>query len=821
MSAPLPPNIIALSDGTGNSSAALFRTSIWKIYKALDLEDRQNPPEPRQFACYNNGVGTSAFKPLQLLGSVFGVGLARNVRTLYAFICRTYVPGAQIYLFGFSRGAFTVRILAGLIATQGLVPYDGDEAALKRNVAAAYRAYRGERFIETGGLVPVLRWVRDQVVRARNALFGWIDYDTFKDANAKPDIRFVGVFDTVAAYGLPIDELAAGIDQWLWPLSMPDYDLGEKVGRAMHALALDDERNTFHPQLWNELDLGLQRGPYLPNRGVSAKHVDQERLSQVWFAGAHSDVGGGYPDDGVSFAPLDWIKKGAEAAGPKAGEEPLRFIKTVWEDYEELGDENGPVHDPRSGIGGGFYRYNPRRIARLIDPALNASGKVKIDRVKIHESALRRIRAGQDGYAPIILPPDFDVVTIDDDIVPAKTYFANVAAGDAFDPQSYAAQVEHIFNLVWWRRVVYFATLAAALSLLALPFLPLAANHRPCVEGDCLSAAVFSGVGTFLPGFAATWLDAFASNVGLFLKLFGLAVVGTIIGSFLQRRISDAMRAVWREFDATRPASVAGGRSPTATGFFGGALQWFRTSRGYERTMHVLKHAVFPFLFALLVTILVGALVYGGARKLFEPGYAILPHRCDASERSREIGAEGVSIDFRTKAPCTATGLKLAQGERYRLSFAVPAGETWDWKDASIPAGPNGNAPDRTPWELKIAAPIRRYSDEPWFKLMAQIGPGAADIYPLGAAVDDRALPPGTLGSTRPAPKNPSALLEAPICPNLKGPEITFTSEITARSTGELFLYVNDAVIPFSTVFYDNNQGGACVRVERLTPPIP
>ena len=67
-----PCNIVVLSDGTGNSSGALFRTNVWRLYKALDLEDRQNPPEPRQFALYDDGVGTSSFKPLALIGGAFG-----------------------------------------------------------------------------------------------------------------------------------------------------------------------------------------------------------------------------------------------------------------------------------------------------------------------------------------------------------------------------------------------------------------------------------------------------------------------------------------------------------------------------------------------------------------------------------------------------------------------------------------------------------------------------------------------------------------------------------------------------------------------------
>src|SRR5687767_13181327 len=98
--------IVVFSDGTGNSSATLFRTNVWRLYEALDQADT-DPSERRQIAYYDNGVGTSSFKPLAMVGGVFGVGLKRNLLDCYKFICRNYKPfeGDQIYVFGFSRGA--------------------------------------------------------------------------------------------------------------------------------------------------------------------------------------------------------------------------------------------------------------------------------------------------------------------------------------------------------------------------------------------------------------------------------------------------------------------------------------------------------------------------------------------------------------------------------------------------------------------------------------------------------------------------------------------------------------------------------------------
>src|SRR5438045_8473883 len=107
-------NIVLLSDGTGNSSAKLFRTNIWRLYEALDLR-----PAADQVARYDNGVGTASFKPLAVLGGAFGLGLKRNLLDLYVFLCENYKPGDRIYAFGFSRGAFTIRLLLQLIRYEG------------------------------------------------------------------------------------------------------------------------------------------------------------------------------------------------------------------------------------------------------------------------------------------------------------------------------------------------------------------------------------------------------------------------------------------------------------------------------------------------------------------------------------------------------------------------------------------------------------------------------------------------------------------------------------------------------------------------------
>ena len=126
-------------------------------------------------------------------------------------------------------------------------------------------------------------------------------------------VHFVGVWDTVAAYGAPLDEMTRGISRFIWPLELPTHTLPrDRVTRACQALALDEERTTFHPELWDEGDV-----PAAPVDPGKERYVKDEQLSQVWFAGVHSNVGGGYPDDSLAYIPFVWMITEAQRCGLK------------------------------------------------------------------------------------------------------------------------------------------------------------------------------------------------------------------------------------------------------------------------------------------------------------------------------------------------------------------------------------------------------------------------------------------------------------------------------------------------------------------------
>ena len=166
-------NIVLFSDGTGNSSASPFKTNVWRLYQAIDIEPPTNPNDRQQIVYYDNGVGTENFKPLAALGGALGIGVWQNVKDLYTFVCRNYDFGDQIYGFGFSRGAFTIRLLMGLIGKCGLLKADS-EAELVRCVQMAYEAYRRDFLIRAPkqrGMIyhPVGFFVRRNTWKTRKA----------------------------------------------------------------------------------------------------------------------------------------------------------------------------------------------------------------------------------------------------------------------------------------------------------------------------------------------------------------------------------------------------------------------------------------------------------------------------------------------------------------------------------------------------------------------------------------------------------------------------------------------------------------------------
>jgi uncharacterized protein (DUF2235 family) len=381
-----PRNLVICSDGTGNSAGKGRGTNVWLFYEALDRQHRSVV----QLAIHDDGVGTSRNTILAALGGAFGFGLAHNVRELYSWLCKHYQQDDRIFLVGFSRGAFTVRCLAAMIATFGILKWeDGlSEGELRSWVWEIWFAYKdAQRDAEA----------RDKHTFDYDRDCSWIGkfLDRWARARRKPEffearqIEFIGVWDTVDAYGLPVDELKEAF-AWIsrkllrwWPLHylaltrFTDNKLNTSIKNAYHAVAIDDERHTFHPVLWDAPDA---------SKG--------QTIRQVWFSGMHSDVGGGYERRSLSLVPLLWIME-------KAADHGLEFEKDKWDHIDSEKDALGPMHDSRSGLAA-YYRYRPRDVQSLCEERHVAPPVV-------HASVLDRIRAQRGEEAPGVLPPRFEV----------------------------------------------------------------------------------------------------------------------------------------------------------------------------------------------------------------------------------------------------------------------------------------------------------------------------------------------------------------------------------------------------------------------------
>jgi len=789
-------SIVLFSDGTGNSSAKLFKTNVWRMYEAVDLGPAADDKRP-QISYYDDGVGTSSFKPLAALGGAFGWGLKRNVLDIYRYACRNYREGDDIYVFGFSRGAFTARLVGALIASEGLVQSES-EADLRRRTVAAYRHFR-RAFLPRRLQFPtkLARRLRDRLTSMRTGAYN-------PDENLQTHVRFIGVWDTVTAYGGPIVEITRAIDNWFFPLSMPDYRLHERVKCARHALAIDDERDAFHPLLWDEVHEA---------RLVAEEKVARDRLQQVWFTGMHSDVGGGYPDESLSYVSLLWMMEQAELAG-------LRTLTVIKDRFLALASSYGPIHDSRSGVGA-YYRYQPRRIAAWLDPAdsqtllslrdpaiTDDSDGVRglLRSVNVHESVINRIATGTDRYAPITLPDTFEIVPPQkegetapqaDSETDRSTRPTDIARpmvdrdirARLSDPAAGAkrrAAVEPVWDLVWLRRLTYFATLAATLLLVALPLYigrlwtpPLLADGRTWIGGIIRLLTIV------LPAFAGKWVDVYADNPFYFLLLAVLIWVLLTVGNRLEQTLRDRARRIWRHALAGEALQAGDSR-----------IQRFRNSRGYQQFIQRFKWYVLPDWVIMPLTVVALGWVFFGAyvqaRLPFLESNAALCRPSDAPA-ALVRAARG----FSTRDLCSESFGLVREGERYIVTFSV--GEAW--YDSTLATSPEGLPSGEFPWGLGyVALPWKRVIDAHYLQPLIEIRRVGDDRSWFGRSVQVYPLSMRQVGDSR----------------------TLFRADFRAARNGELFLFVNDAVIPFTQpvlgfdyrYFYENNRGTACVMVE-------
>lgn len=266
--------LILLFDGTWNDVAD--NTNVYKLSRLIQKNDK----DIYQHCFYGEGVGT---KPLEkILGGITGFGLSQNLMEGYQWLVKEYREGDEIWIFGFSRGAYTARSLAGLIRKCGLL----------------------------NTVTPRLLDEAEKLYRNKNISPDSIDALTFRQNYSKEiDIYFLGVWDTVGQLGIPGTNFTEK-NKFTWH----DTELSKIVKRAFHAIALDEHREAYDVALWTHKD--------------GDKKVEQIEVEQRWFIGAHANVGGGYKDDPLSNIPLVWMLEKARNAGLKL--EHFTEIEDAW-----------------------------------------------------------------------------------------------------------------------------------------------------------------------------------------------------------------------------------------------------------------------------------------------------------------------------------------------------------------------------------------------------------------------------------------------------------------------------------------------------------
>jgi uncharacterized protein (DUF2235 family) len=329
-------------DGTWNrpdddsDESKQIETNVRRLHEAIVATA---PGGVTQEAWYDRGVGTKWYD--RVPGGTLGIGLSRNVRQGYRRLIESYEDNDEVFIFGFSRGAYTARSLVGLVRKCGVLRLPHAE-----RVDEAYDLYRE----------------RDAKADSPKAV-------NFRRAYSRDiRIRFIGVWDTVGALGVPagLTSFVPGLGQVNSRWAFHDTNLSRIVDHAYHALALDEGRRDYEATLW------------------TSKPEPGQTVEQRWFAGCHSDVGGGYRERDASDIALDWLAKKAQACG--LGFDPARMALLG-------GNPVGKLHDSYADFLGGIYAKKSPRYLRPV-------GASKTDTETIDDSVRHRLEKIAD-YRPV------------------------------------------------------------------------------------------------------------------------------------------------------------------------------------------------------------------------------------------------------------------------------------------------------------------------------------------------------------------------------------------------------------------------------------
>nr|MDQ3011476.1 hypothetical protein [Acidobacteriota bacterium] len=323
---------------------------------------------------------------------------------------------------------------------------------------------------------------------------------------------------------------------------------------------------------------------------------------------------------------------------------------------------------------------------------------------------------------------------------------------------------EGAWNLVWWKRVFYSISVVVFALLALFPF-----YDKPTRGWEEPLSLLSRGIGllsTFLPDFLGGWIKAYQRHPGVFGILALLFLLLLSIGSKLRLRIFDRMRLLWSPTSKWPEVVEPDADLPNS------ALFSLRTNPLYQGLAKFFKKKALPLLAGVVVVVVV--LAVAAARGVYRVADSF---GCFCPPTTN------YSSVFRNSDPCWASGLRVEEGKRYRITISANANEPW--KDGTTePKNIGGFGTELMTSAMYLGLPFRRQFRAPWFKPIARIGRKGGDEYPLDGMIEN---------------------------------DTKLTVEIKARRSGDLFLYLNDAVSLFPwTRFYDNNRGSAEVNVTCL-----
>jgi len=284
--------VAVMFDGTWNTPSD--HTNVYRLKRAIADIGPEGAP---QLIWYHEGVGTSWHG--RLLGGAFGYGLSEIIRAAFQWLCENFKPHDELYVFGFSRGAYSARSFVGLIRKCGVLQSPTDQ-----QIKDAYDLYRKKGDDPDGPEATNFR-----------ARYSW-----------ETRVKFVGVWDTVGSLGIPVTGLKLPFFRDYYEFH--DTELSKIVDYAYHALALDEFREDFSPTLWTKTK------------------PQNLAVEQRWFAGAHADVGGGSEGGRLYELALNWMQERAQAAGLA-----MKHVYKI-----EPDDIRAPIHDSFATFMFGLYR---------------------------------------------------------------------------------------------------------------------------------------------------------------------------------------------------------------------------------------------------------------------------------------------------------------------------------------------------------------------------------------------------------------------------------------------------------------------------------